>query len=578
MKNISLVLLFIFAIGSSAGFFESESTIRSTHRLSLLAIDNDGRGKTIDVFITIYSPGRGAITVVPSNAFAQDTIISFKLALLYSSLLTGEDYRKYDYTISVHGITQVEGTSASLLFLLFSISLFKNESIDSLKSATGIIGPGGVVGRVGGIPQKTEAARLSGLKLVIGPSTAEINDEIYRPVLTVFQAYEIYSNNAFLPDVKYGEMFSPVLNDFFKEIWNYFYGKTSETISYLNDTQWDDSFLNNALRLLNDSTKYAEINHYYTASSIAFQAYFYAYSSLLNYSYYNSPVDFSNLILKLKENVSQARIEFENTTSFLTCVNPFMIDAIANAYKRLEEAEASLVLAESSSGLTEKIGNYSYSIARAETSITWLRLAALYGGKYCLSNSSLVSALWWMRELVSTSISYYSVMSYLTGISIPSPTGNPLLDLIYLFGLLEELSNQLYANPLLIRNQIFPVVNDTIVEDFMIESLKAVSVYTMNKLGMPIPSLITMIEFLNDASNLSNNIESIIIQLLTSHGNAIAYLVFTMQHTQKSTLEYLYDPSLVPQLLLPVLVFLSLAGFLLVISGLERVKLIPASP
>lgn len=101
--------------------------------------------------------------MVPSNAFAQDTIISFKLALLYSSLLTGEDYRKYDYTISVHGITQVEGTSASLLFLLFSISLFKNESIDSLKSATGIIGPGGVVGRVGGFPRRPRQRVFQGL-------------------------------------------------------------------------------------------------------------------------------------------------------------------------------------------------------------------------------------------------------------------------------------------------------------------------------------------------------------------------------------------------------------------------------
>lgn len=579
MRIVSLLLLFLYIMGASAGFIEGELTVKSTHKLSLLAVDNEGRGKTVDVFITVYSPGRGTITVIPSNAFSQDTIISFRLALLYSSLLTREDYRKYDYTISVQGITQVEGTSATLLFLLFSMSVLKNESTDPLKSATGILGPGGIVGKVGGIPQKTEAARSSGLKLVIGPSTVEINDDIYRPVLTVFQAYEIYSNNFFLPDIRYDAVSSPVVNNFFKESWEYFYEKTSETISYLNQTHWNDSFLNNGLRFLNNSSEFASASHYYTASSMAFQAYFYAYSSLLNYSYHNSPDGFSDHVLKIRNTVSSVRKEVENLTSSLVCINPFTIDAIANAYRRLEESENSLTLAEYSSDLTEKIGNYSYSMARAETSITWVKLVKTYEGKGCLSNSSLSNVLAWMEELVSTSISYYSVMSYITGISIPNSTGNSLLDLISLINIFEKLSSQLYANPLLIRNQIFPVINDTTVKDFMLDSLKAVSVYTMNKLGMPIPSLITMIEFLEDASKTTDNIESIMTQLLICYGIAISYLVFTMPYLPELAFKYFFDPSVIPHLLMPTLIFLSLAGFSLILVSLERVrhKSIPTS-
>lgn len=570
MKPIHMIALLMCLASALTGVGEHVSKESFTYKLSLLAVDNEGRGRIVDVYITVSTPGRGVITVIPSNAFSQDTLLSFKLALLYASLLTGEDYRRLDYTISVQGLAQVEGTSATLLFTVFAISLLRNESFDSLKSATGIIGSGGIVGRVGGVAQKVEAAKSYGLKLVTGPFSSNVSDEIYQPVLTVFQAYEKFSQKSLFPELSYEYLYAPSLSSYFKEVWMNFYNKTNQIIASLNNSMWTDSFLEKSLNLLSLSTNYVEVKHYYTASSIAFQAYYYGYSSLLNYSYHTSLPEFENNISAIRNKVREARLFIERQSRLETCYNPLIIDLYVNALKRIEESEEAVKAADESIELIYKIGNYSYSIARAETSLAWVNASNVYERRNCIAVSILNTYLTRMQELLSTSISYYTAMSYLSGFEPIPSTGNTFLDLIYTLKALEKMAEQLYANPALIKNEIFPVLGSPSIKEFLLNSLKSLSIYIMNKLGLVIPSSITMIEFLTDASTMDYITESLIIQIMTLHAYIYGFLVFTLSEPVEYGPTYLFDPTMVPNSLIPFLVILCAAGFSLVILSLNR--------
>ncbi|QOR94255.1 hypothetical protein IMZ38_06465 [Thermosphaera chiliense] len=570
MKFTAIIALIMCLTTALAGFGEYNTKESSTYKLSLLAIDNEGRGRIVDVYITVSTPGRGVVTVIPSNAFSQDTLLSFKLALLYSSLLTGEDYKRLDYTISVQGIAQVEGTSATLLFMVFAISLLRNESFDSLKSATGVIGPGGIVGRVGGIAQKVYAAKYSGLKLVTGPFTANVTDEIYQPVLTVFQAYEKFSETGLFPELNYENMYSPSLTSYFEKVWMDFYNKTNHIVMLLNESMWMDSFLENSLNLLSLSTKYAEVEHFYTASSIAFQAYYYGYSSLLNYSYHTSLTDFENNVLNIKKKIKEARQFIEEQVQLETCYNPLLIDLYMNALKRIEESEEALRAADESVELIHRIGNYSYSLARAETSLAWVNASNIYGRRNCMASPLLDTYLARMHELLSTSKSYYEAMSYLIGFEPAPLTGNSFLDLVYTFKAFEEMAEQLYYNPALIRNEIFPALNNSSIKEILFNSLKTLSVYVMSKLGLVIPSIITMIEFLTDASTMDYRIDYLIVQIMILHAYAYSFLTFTLHNTVEYSPSYLFDPTVIPISLIPFLVILCMTGFSLIILSLRK--------
>lgn len=573
MKLTPIIALLMCLTTALAGVGEYSAQESSTYKLSLLAIDNEGKGRIVDVYITVSTPGKGVVTIIPSNAFSQDTLLSFKLALVYSSLLTGEDYKRLDYTISVQGIAQVEGTSATLLFTVFTISLLRNESFDSLKSATGIIGPGGIVGRVGGIPQKVDAAKSSGLKLVAGPLTANITDEIYQPVLTVFQAYEKFSETSLFPELNYENIYSPSLSTYFEEVWMNFYNKTSIIVELLNKSMWMDSFFENSLNLLNLSTKYAEERHYYTASSIAFQAYYHGYSSLLNYSYHTSPHDFDNNVTSIRERVEETRMLIEEKIQLETCYNPLIIDLYVNALKRIEESEEALRAADESVDLIYRIGNYSYSLARAETSLAWVNAVNAYERRNCIASSMLNTYLARIRELLSTSISYYEAMSYLIGFPPVPYTGNSFLDLVYTFKAFEEMTEQLYYNPALIRNEIFPALNHPSIKESLFNSLKTISIYVMSKLGLVIPSIITMIEFLTDASTMDQRTDPLIIQLMILHAYAYSFLVFTLPYTVEQGPTYLFDPTVISSSLIPFLVILCMTGFSLIILSLSRISI-----
>jgi hypothetical protein len=275
----------------------------------------------------------------------------------------------------------------------------------------------------------------------------------------------------------------------------------------------------------------------------------------LNYSYHTSLPEFENNISAIRNKVREARLFIERQSRLETCYNPLIIDLYVNALKRIEESEEAVKAADESIELIYKIGNYSYSIARAETSLTWVNASNVYGRRNCIAVSLLNTYLTRMQELLSTSISYYTAMSYLSGFEPIPSTGNTFLDLIYTLKALEKMAEQLYANPALIKNEIFPVLESPSIKEFLLNS---------------IPSSITMIEFLTDASTMDYITESLIIQIMTLHAYIYSFLVFTLSEPVEYGPTYLFDPTMVPNSLIPFLVILCTAGFSLVILSLNR--------
>jgi uncharacterized protein len=71
----------------------------------------------------------------------------------------GVDYKSYNNYLKIGG--DVKGLSVTLLFYIILSHMLSRGTCPQGVSATGIIGPGGVVGAVGGLEQKLRAAAAS---------------------------------------------------------------------------------------------------------------------------------------------------------------------------------------------------------------------------------------------------------------------------------------------------------------------------------------------------------------------------------------------------------------------------------
>ncbi len=137
--------------------------------LAVTETNNGDVGGIADLYLEI-KPGTGRVFLETFPLTKVDTQISTRFAKEIACDFLDADCGKYDffYTITADS-SIIGGPSAGSAIAVLTISLIKDVPLDDEVAVTGTINSGGVIGPVGGIEAKIEAAERAGMKKVLIP-------------------------------------------------------------------------------------------------------------------------------------------------------------------------------------------------------------------------------------------------------------------------------------------------------------------------------------------------------------------------------------------------------------------------
>ncbi len=141
--------------------------------LKLLAVKEIGgeklEGSLADLYLEIR-PGEGRVFLDTFPLTKLDTQVSTRRAKRIACQQTKKDCQKYDffYTIRSDSVI-VGGPSAGAAIAALTMAVLEDENYEEKTAITGTINSGGMVGSVGGLKEKIEAASQGGLTKVIVP-------------------------------------------------------------------------------------------------------------------------------------------------------------------------------------------------------------------------------------------------------------------------------------------------------------------------------------------------------------------------------------------------------------------------
>ena len=137
--------------------------------LAVTETSNGDVGGIADLYLEI-KPGTGRVFLETFPLTKVDTQISTRFAKEIACDFLDADCSKYDffYTITADS-SIIGGPSAGSAIAVLTISLIKDVPLNDEVAVTGTINSGGVIGPVGGIEAKIEAAERAGMKKVLIP-------------------------------------------------------------------------------------------------------------------------------------------------------------------------------------------------------------------------------------------------------------------------------------------------------------------------------------------------------------------------------------------------------------------------
>lgn len=126
------------------------------------------------VLTQIYANVTAGIGIVSVNSLggnvANNTVQSADVAVSYAMSYLGLNESRYNVTFTIDSeSTNISGPSAGLAFTLLSISALKHMPLNHNFTMTGTINSSGIVGLVGGVYDKIQAAKSYGSRFILVP-------------------------------------------------------------------------------------------------------------------------------------------------------------------------------------------------------------------------------------------------------------------------------------------------------------------------------------------------------------------------------------------------------------------------
>ncbi|HII09721.1 TPA: hypothetical protein HA310_01235, partial [Candidatus Micrarchaeota archaeon] len=180
---IAVLLCLFAAFASSAPAFVGSAVIRAP---AVLISNNTGSLTNITLVVT---KGNGTVSVIGPQTVASSTLQSARTAAIYASNYTNHVFQNYNFTYDIMDVgDNVSGPSAGAAMTMLAVSALTNRRLRSDFTMTGTILSNGSIGQIGGVYDKTGAAKSAGVDLVLVPKVPQTSneDELYLLVQTNF--------------------------------------------------------------------------------------------------------------------------------------------------------------------------------------------------------------------------------------------------------------------------------------------------------------------------------------------------------------------------------------------------------
>ncbi len=167
MKRFLLILLVLCAL---------PMVMATQKHITVLSVSdaNTSQGSTADIYLDVR-PGNGAVYIDSFPLTKLDTQLSARFAREYACQLADRDCSKLDFFYVIRArSTIIGGPSAGGAMTVLAYAALENLPIRQDTVMTGTINSGGLLGPVGGVPAKIDAARASNFSKVLVPA-AEYN-------------------------------------------------------------------------------------------------------------------------------------------------------------------------------------------------------------------------------------------------------------------------------------------------------------------------------------------------------------------------------------------------------------------
>ena len=171
----------VLAIFPSLYLQADDPTAQAAGELPLLAVSLDAQdrvrtGGIAHLELKIIE-GSGNVYVHADPFTKVDTQATTKFAQQYACRASGVDCSQYDFLYSIRSEAPiVGGPSAGAATTALTLSLLEGTPLPRNVAITGSINSGGIIGNVGGIPEKIEASRNAGIRTVVIPALSDYNE------------------------------------------------------------------------------------------------------------------------------------------------------------------------------------------------------------------------------------------------------------------------------------------------------------------------------------------------------------------------------------------------------------------
>ena len=151
----------------------SNFTLASKDRIKLLAVsdaqEGELKGSIADLYLTI-KPGSGGVYLDTYPLTRLDTQISTRFAKEFACKEMNYDCDKNDFFYTIKsGSTMVGGPSAGSAMTVLTIAVLENWNMNDNIAITGTINSGGLIGPVGGLKEKIDAASQNQITIILIP-------------------------------------------------------------------------------------------------------------------------------------------------------------------------------------------------------------------------------------------------------------------------------------------------------------------------------------------------------------------------------------------------------------------------
>ena len=348
MKIKLFCVIFLLLISINSVYAQKKGNIKI---LALAEGEINSTGAVADLYLELLDNGQERVILDTFPLSKLTTQISMRFAQQIACKEFDVDCSNYDffYTIkSIQGI--VGGPSAGAAATILTTSLLKDLELDENVAITGTINSGGLIGPVGGIKQKIEAASKLGFKKVLIPKgTREQKQSINNTEATIIDLVEhgkglnvevievstisealSYFNSKYKPIEKndsiiVDDRYNLVMKNISEDICN----RSNELIKQFNNTLE----LQQVINLTSKAQELAKQEKYYSSSSFCFRSNIFIKNKLIdkkNLTLQELKEDLNNLaneINSFDQEIDQKKIETISDLQTFMAVSERIIEA-----------------------------------------------------------------------------------------------------------------------------------------------------------------------------------------------------------------------------------------------------------